>query len=82
MTVLLVYNGCVIELTKVWRQQGLSVPTKMETFNGGIFNTWFLKVGSASCFSISVFSTWSLDDGVVLKLSPCTLSLKNQIEIR
>ena len=44
MTILLVFNGRMVELIRVWRQHGMSISQQIESFCGGVFQTWYEKV--------------------------------------
>lgn len=44
MAILMLFNGRMVELMKVWRQQKIHVTGQMQTFMGGIMYPWFQEV--------------------------------------
>lgn len=50
-TIICVFHSRMQELCRVWRQQRMSVSIQIESFCGGIFSTWYEKVGLLSCCS-------------------------------
>lgn len=50
-TIMYVFHSRMLELSRVWRQQRMSLSVQIESFGGGIFSTWYEKVSSLNCCS-------------------------------
>ena len=44
-TIMWAFHSRMLELSRVWRQQRMSVSVQVDSFCGGIFRTWYENVG-------------------------------------